>query len=546
MPRAARPFAIRMLYAPSLELMDYARRLDFNWAVVHSDGHTGKHPNEDAPVYLPGWPRQAAAREAARPQIEARREAIRRRIAAARRAGLKVVYHAYEPSLPPVFRTAYPELWSPEIREYRRACPEVRHNRNLCVARPQVRELLADKVAEICATFPGLDAFMYTNNETNSATKVWHRCDHCRDIPFSVMMKHLHDALKEGLRRAGGGVRLINRAWGTHDHDYHYSESYAERLRFGAAGEAERWLRPYVRCFADPALQFRPSRDIPAWLRLVRGEDTMMICKASWADTNLHHPLNPWIGRYRGHTQICELSFEYCRDAPRVFYVMGREMQRRARLCAARGLDGLCAVPVCWGMHDNPGSNAAHPSRWSLAELNMRLFAALAQNPEADIEAETADALAERYGRPLPRELAAMILDSEDVAAEAQNIRGVRCTGQDFYQLYYSLLRYGPMRRDWQRRLAATPENIARVSRDKAAAVARADAMLGRIEALAPRLPARAAEEFRLCFGNLRRMARESAAMHNSFMTLRGLKDGHLAPTAAALAPLLHRAHAGD
>jgi hypothetical protein len=545
--KSARPaFPVRMMYAPSLELIDYARRLDFNWAVVHSDGHTGGHPDEDAPVYMPGWPRVAAARRAARAEIESRRERVRARIAAARRAGLKTVYHAYEPSLPAGFREAYAGLWSPEIHEYRRLCPDVRRNRNLCLSRPEVREALSAKVAETVAAFPGLDAFMYTNNETSSATKAWHRCDRCRDIPFGEMMEFLHDTMQEGLRRAGGGVRLISRAWGTHEPDYHYAERYADRLEFGVDAATERWLRPYVKCFADPALRFRPSRDIPAWLRRIRGRETAVIYKASWADTNLHHPLNPWIGRYRGHQQICELSFEYCRDAPRVFYVMGREMQRRARLCARQGVEGLCAVPVCWGAHDNPGSTSAHPSRWSLAGLNVHLFAALAHDPEADLEAATADWLKGRYGRPLPRELAVMLLDSEDVAAGAQNVLGARCTGKDFHDLYYSLLRYAPMRRNWRARMAATPEHVARVERDKAAVVARARDMLGRIERLAPGLPPRAAEEFRLCFGSLLRMARDCAAMHTSFMRLRALRDGHLRPTTRALAPLLHISRAGD
>jgi len=503
-----------MLYAPSAELIDYARRLDFNWVIVASSGHTGRHPAEEPPVG---------------PRTAARRQVVRARMRQAKRAGLKVVYHTYEPSLPTGTRSAHPELYSKEIREYYRACKLVRQNRNLCVARPEVREALIAKVAEICRAFPDLDALAYTNNESSSTTKVWHRCDTCRDIPFDQTMKLLHDTMLAGIRRAGSRARLIARAWGTHDHDFHYYDIFAERLRFGADVAAQEWLPHYVKAFASKKLQFLPSRDIPAFLRRVRGEDTLMLYKASWADTNLHHPLNPWIGKYRGHEQICELSFEYCCDAPRHFYIMGREMQRRARLCAAKDVAGLCAVPINMGYHEGD------PSRWALAELNMYLVAALAHNPEADLESVTAKYLQQRYGRKLPAELATLLLDTEDVAAGMRNIRGVRCSGTSFARLYHSLLRYGPMYRDWRTRLAPTPANVARIIREKDAVVAHAAGMVERIEALAGKLPRRAAAEFRLCFGNLLKMAKASAATHKTFMRLWALKEGPGKPTVTVL-----------
>jgi len=491
-----------MLYAPSAELIDYAQRLDFNWVVVASTGHTGSHP-ADADPYRP---------------------AIGGLIRQAHRAGLKVVYHTYEPSLP----DAPPKLFSKEIREYFRTCPLVRRNRNLCVARADVRAALTAKVAKICRTFPEIDAFAYTNNESSSTTKVWHRCDTCRDIPFDQTMKLLHDTIRAGLP---DGVQLIARAWGTHDHDFHYYDTFVERLRFGSS---EKWLAPYVKAFASKKLQFRPSRDIPAFQKRVRGENTWMIYKASWADTNLHHPLNPWIGKYRGHEQICELSFEYCREAPRIFYIMGREMQRRARLCAAKNVAGLCAVPVNWGFHDGT------PSRWALGELNLYLFAALAHDPDADLEAATADYLKQRYGKKLPAELVTLLLDTEDVAAGMMNIRGVRCYGGSFAKLYHSLLRYGPLYPNWRKRLAPTPANVARIICEKDAVVARAAGMLQRVEALS------APNEFRLCFGNLLKLAKANTSAHKTFMRLWALKDGQMQATVSECNAIMEGCETSD
>lgn len=530
-------FPIRMLFAPSKELIDYAREFGCNWVVAASTGHKGAAIEESPPAAMPGYPRLAAAPGAvSRPDREGELARLRGLFAYAKRAGLKTIYHTYEPSMPFGFLAAYPELYSGEIREYAKSGgAAVRRNRNLCVARPEVREAIAAKVEELCRALPGLDGLMYTNNESSSTTKVWHRCDVCRDIPFPRMMQHLHEAMQEGIRRSGRPVRLFYRCWGSHDHDHVYYGQRENFLRYGFGELAgEEWLEAFARCFKPAHLHFKPSRDNPAFARWLAGRDTVVVYKASWADTNLHHPLNPWIGAYGGNEQVCELSFEHCRAAPQVFFVMAKEMQRRARLCARKGVAGLCAVPLCWGMQDH-NDRSAHPRTWSLAEANMRLFAVLMKNPEADLVKAAQRYLRDRYGAALPRRLAELLLESEDIAADGMNVRGVRATGDSFKTFMASLHRYGPMFPNWPARLSATPANVERIVNDKVRAMRRAAAAVAEIRAFKGKIPKRAQEEFELCFEALARHVEQYAHGHIAFMLMASMAEGHTRPTPLVL-----------
>lgn len=534
-------FSMRMLYAPSAELIDYAARLDFNWVVIGSTGHKGGQPEDNPPAYVDSHPRLRALGIVRTETVEAERERLRERCRTAKQQGLRVIYHTYEPSLPYGFEKAYPKLFSHDLAEYRRAAGKtVRGNRNLCVARPEVREVLSAKVAELCLALPELDGLMYTNNESSSTTKVWHRCDTCRDISYPKMMQFMHDTMQDGIIRSGRPVRLFYRCWGSHDHDFHYWEKHRAMLDAGFGElEGEEWLAAYVRCFKPAGLHFCPTRDNPAFAELLNGRDTAVVYKATWADTNLRHPLNPWIGAYTGNTQVCELSFEFCRDAPNVFYVMGKEMQRRAKLCARKGVDGLVAVPLCWGMPESWGENCARPSHWLLAEANLRLFAELASDPDVDLVRATQRYLEERYGEPLPLRLAELVLESEQVAADAMNVRGVRATGSSLRTFYASLLRYGPMYRDWRTRLRPTGPNVERILKEKARNVGRAERMLELVERRKNTMPARAYGDFRVCFEALLEMARSYERLHRLFMQSLAIGQGYRCATPA----LLHELH---
>lgn len=531
-------FDIRMLYAAHSDLIPYARDLGLNWVVPVSMGHKGQAPEDDPPVIMPGYPRLAARRRALESRIRAEQGRTRRMIALSKRHGLKVMLHSYEPSLPEGFLEAYPSLYSRELHEYLQAGPPVvRRNRQLCVARPEVREALAAKMEELIRIFPDIDAFSYTNNESSSTTKLIHRCDYCRNLSFARMMKHLHDALAEGIRRSGRPVRLFDRCWGAHETDFMYYDRFNKMIQFGITEGDKSWMQAYAEVFRPPRLHFVPSRDNPAYIRLMQSVDTGFLYKASWADCNIHHPLNPWIGAYKGHDQICELSFEMLRDASRDFYVMGRELQRRARLARRRGVNGLAAVPMSWGAQERWGDF----SKWSLNEANLFLFSALCRNPDVNLERTLAEYLRQRYGRPLPPVTVRLLLDSEDVAAAAMNLRGAQVGGQSLSECYYQLMRYAPMRPSWEARIRPTPANRAAALRDKARAVARAERMLETVDGLKPQLSRQAYADFRGCFSTLLSKTRRFQATHDIFLTLWGIKDGLVKPTVAELDSLMEK-----
>jgi hypothetical protein len=191
-------------------------------------------------------------------------------------------------------------------------------------------------------------------------------------------------------------------------------------------------------------------------------------------------------------------------------------------------------------MHDNRGG-AAHPTTWALAELNIILFAALCRNPDADLLRATRKYLKERYGQTVPKLLAELLLDSEDIAAAAMNLEGIRATGEGVLTIYQSLLRYGPMRKNWEAKVRPTAKNRRRIFRAKERNTARAREMLRQIQALEDKLPRRAAEEFLLCFRHLAAFAARYERIHKTFLDFWAIKDGLLKPTAADVEDLYWR-----
>lgn len=533
---ARKTFEYRMIYATSEELIQYGSKIGCNWAVVASTGHKSvKIPVEDPAVVMPKYEKLTPYRTALKTRITTNRVQIDKLIKVAKTAGMKAVYHAYEPSLPSGFQEAYPEMFVELGNPYLSNPPaDVADQREVCVARPEVRAALAAKVEEICRTHD-IDAYMFSNNECSTLGQVYHRCENCIDIPISQMMKYLHDAMAEGIRRSGRPVRLMNRCWGTHETEDRYHKSFRMRADFGEEELPEKaWLRRYAELHRPAKAHFSPKRDIPAYVKLIKGSDTIFVYKASWADTNLHHPLNPWMGKYEGHDEIIEFSFEHCVGGPQNFYIMGREMQRRARMARSKGVAGLCCVPVNWGRQDDMPVGC-HPSKWSLNELNIFVYDALCKDPDADLMKVAQDYLRRRYSIDLPAELAALLLESEEIAADMMNVNGIRGTGTGLAGFYNDLLRYAFMYPDWRKRTNPTPANLKKIFAAKEANVGRAKAMLQQVEALRPRLPREAYEDFHARFQDLLDNAVHYANAHKLYMTLWAIKDGYLKPTLANL-----------
>ena len=116
---------------------------------------------------------------------------------------------------------------------------------------------------------------------------------------------------------------------------------------------------------------------------------------------------------------------------------------------------------------------------------------------------------------------------------------GVRATGSSLRTFYASLLRYGPMYRDWRTRLRPTGPNVERILKEKARNVGRAERMLELVERRKNTMPARAYGDFRVCFEALLEMARSYERLHRLFMQSLAIGQGYRCATPA----LLHELH---
>ena len=124
------------------------------------------------------------------------------------------------------------------------------------------------------------------------------------------------------------------------------------------------------------------------------------------------------------------------------------------------------------------------------------------------------------------------------IAHDSMCLRGIRGTGKGIENFYYELMRYAPMFRGWQKKIFPSRENLKTIWRDKQRNVERAEAMVRRIEELKDKLPKKAYEDFRVCFGHLLHNARSAQATHRYSMTLWALKEGTIPPTTAELEQL--------
>ena len=529
------PFPIRMLYAITPQAREKAAAMGCNWALVHTLGHKRHRsldnplPHDDLPLYFESDPAVAALRKKNRNGIEFEKRILRESIEHARRLGLKTMIHSYEVSLPPELQSVYPSLYRPMVKEYRNCSPETRANREPCPSDPEVRELISQKIAETVKAAPGLDAYAFSFNECLSLTKIRHRCERCREIPFWQMIQWLAEAVTAGARSADPKIRLFHRLWGLNEHDDVYQKNIVRQMEFSKGDYEKAWLPAHAKVYAPRNMHYKPSVDLAKYLRLQRGSDMGFIAKATWADVSIDLPLNPWVKALKGHDTIVELSFEGTSRNSDSFHVLGNQFQRAARFARSNGAVGVAGIPVDWGdkYNEKPSPRGFQDeSWWRLSLLNFDVLQAVAKNPDADMRAVIRSALKKRYGVALPAKLADYVLESQTIKARSINIRGVRATGTTLDDMYYQLLRYGPTVKNWKSLLSRSPANVQRVLKDKAAVMARAEAILADIRTYEGKIPKKAFAEFASSFTDLRNATEVSCKRQQYNFLLWALKDG--------------------
>lgn len=536
-----RRFDIRMLYAGTHEQRERAKLIGCNWAVVYTCGHR----RNDFPLFYNADKRIAALRKRqSSAEVREEQSLLREGVAHAHRLGLNALIHSYEMSIPEEFRTIYPELYQPEVREYRNACKEVRKNRSPCPSDARVREIVSEKVAATIAAAgeEGVDAYAFTLNECLSGTRVSHRCELCRDIPFPRMIKWMADAVRDGVRHASPKTLFFHRTWGLNENDDGGARNIARRFKF-YEGHGEAWLEAYAKTFSKPGMAYLPSRDLPAYVKLQANENMGFITKGTWGDVSIDHPLNPYIPMLAAALPtVVELSWENTNHHPKAFHVLANQFQRMARYARSSKAAGLAGIPCAWGYKMNHHGTAGHEGggrEWigklseekqRLALLNFDVFEAVTNDPNADISRVIERALTKRFGKKLPRALTGLIMESQSIRAGINNCRGIQCTGRDLGGMYYQILRYGPTVPEWEKRLSRAPVNLKRIFREKQAVLRRADAILAEISEFDGKIPRRAFNEFLSCFGDLRDEAHLVGGRQILHFLLWALKDGAIKP----------------
>lgn len=529
------PFPVRMLYAVTPQAREKAAQMGCNWALVHTMGHKAHRsnenplPNDDLPLYLASDPRVAALRREKRKFIEFEKRVLRESVEHARSLGLKTMIHSYEFSLPPECRNVYPSLYRPMVKEYRNCSPETRANREPCPSDPDVRDIISRKVAETCRVAPGLDAYAFSFNECISLTKIRHRCERCRDIPFWQLIQWLQEAVRAGVESVNPKIRLFHRLWGLNEHDDVYQKNIERQMEFSKGDWTKAWLPAHARIYAPRSMHYKPSVDLVKYLKLQQGTNLGFIAKATWADVSIDLPLNPWIKRLKGHDTIVELSFESASLRPDGFHVLARQFQRAARFARAQKAIGVAGIPVDWGdkSHERDPRRADQDEGWwRLGLLNFDAVEAVSKNPDCDMPRVIGKALQKRFGARIPARLVQYVIESQAIKAGALNIRGVRATGHDLEDMYYQLLRYGPTIPNWKTLISRSPANVRRVLKEKDAVMARTEAILADIRTFEGKIPAKAYAEFVSCFTDLRNTTVSSCKRQKFNFLLWAMKDG--------------------
>lgn len=544
MKKESKAFDIKMLWASTPQQRVKAQEIGCNWAVVYTYGHR----RNDFPIFYSADRRIAALRKRdSAAVVKEELDMLRRGVDHAHELGLKAMVHSYEVSLPEEFREIYPELYQPEVKEYRNASPAVARNRAPCPSDPRVREIISEKVAEIVAAADGVDGYAFCLNECLSETRINHRCELCRDIPFPQMIKWVADAVRDGVRRGNPQTQFFHRMWGLNENDDGGWKNKERRLIFGE-GQNEDWLEGYVNAFKPDHMHYIASRDLPAYIKMQRDEDMGFITKGTWGDISINLPLNPYIGLHaKHHPTVIELSWENTNHHPAAFHMLPAQFQRMARLARSKGATGIAGIPCAWGYKDNHHGSGGHdggsrPFIGTLDESYNRLtlihfdiIQALMNDPDADLTKVLDGVLKRRYGKKLPARMTELFFESEKIRENTNNFRGIQITGDTLERMYYCILRYGPTVPNWEERMSRNPANIRRLIREKEANMRRAAEAVNEIESMRGKLPEPAYEEFLACFSDLRNESVLVGRRQILHFLLWALKDGTMKPDMATI-----------
>ena len=511
------------------ENLDNAVERGFDWIYT---GWLGKDCNDKAglPVYMADDRKLTALRKPNYPKIAKQIDKLAGYHKAAKERGLKVGLFMYEPSVPAEMKEAYPEVFYPYPQEYLDRMPEHADARFMCIYDSRVQEWVSAKVAETIKNVWPIDAYIFTCSETMwGSGPINHICANCYDKPRWEALKHLYEAIKEGVRRSGKDVQVIQRGWSLHHPDVtrqsvkHMLEStpHDNELQAAIADTLQAGERPYV-----------ASRDYPLFMDyLEKQPNPCIISKATCTDFLMHQPVNPWVGHSGDKVEeILELSLEPCFQELYGFIpcIYLRQIQQHLQYGLDRGAKGVALCPIEANVD------------WELNTANLDVGKQLIDDPYAKVEELLGDWTEKRYGQRLEDWLIAGILDSEDILADLASYNGMShlinfdCFRQAMIWLInaskYHLRMITEAFPDSEERLSMTREGLAKAIATWNRRVRQAKALNERVKAKIDTIPESARREVSHFFERLEVISLYSSLCAKQLFTRLALESGQIKP----------------
>lgn len=400
-------FKYRMFNAPSSYTLEDAVRLGCNWAIVHSAGieapatdPVSGRSTDMYPIYFEDYPKVAQIRHHEDAGwIEPLRRDVRALSDRAVALGLKVAFHMYEPVLPHVFESEYPEI----VSFWRRPTQQgVQYVHTLVDPdNSETWKLVRGKYAELAREFPQASMFILTTWDGTGT--FW--CVPQAKMSVAERLARMVQAAQEGVDSVRPGVTIVFRLWGRNWPPEMYRDGHRLIAEATGVANAAEIMQPVSRAYNDP------EKVLPDVLRRLPGNVPIMY-KSTRIDIAEAQELSLDVGKFpASREQILEVSYEMY-HVKRWPWCKVRHIRRGLDAARQHKLAGYLILPV------NMGNDARHedPESGNVGRMNTWLAGEILKNDGRDDARLVADWLKQEFGVEQPREVVDILLGMDDLA----------------------------------------------------------------------------------------------------------------------------------
>ena len=424
----------RIHNAPTPAAIEQAARLGMNWAIVHSVGPCGDFTTppdpitgrmtDEFPQYFDDYPRMATIR---RSLDAAWLEPFRRKIGAmcdqAASHGIRPAFHFYEPMLPLVFETEYPEIVGRFKRQTQHGVVDV--HSHLDPDNPATWDLMTAKYRELARDFPQLGMVILTT--WDGAGSRW--CIPKAKMPIHERLVKMVTSVRDGVREVRDDIVVVFRLWGRNWPEQLYGDGHRLIGELTGLDNATDLMSPIGKPHNDPA-------EILPKVFAALPDDVPVMYKSTRMDIHDASPLTLAAGAYPpDREQIIEISYEMYHAKP---WPWCKVQHLRAGLAAVKEHDliGFVALPI------NMGNNrrGTDPETGNLGRMNTWMLERLDQGDQrSDVELVGAW-LEHEFGSPQPEVVVDALLDADDIADKGCQWGGGIYDRQPFASLHTTKL----------------------------------------------------------------------------------------------------------